>query len=243
MFYSKLIITLLNFLDYFQQKKIIKLINSKFSKPIIVFDIGAHYGETIKLFSNKMDLEKIYSFEASPQNFQILKKNISKNKLDKVEIYNFGVGDKIGKNYINQTVESSSSTINRLNKQSKYLKKKLKILNIKNKDRFYHKIPIKVLTLDSFTEQNNIQNIDLLKIDTEGYEFNVLKGFLNNIQKVKLIYFEHHYDDMIIKDYKFSNIHRLLKDSGFVMVKKSKMLFRKSFEYVYENQKNNNFDD
>ena len=72
MLYSKLIITLLNFLDYFQQKKIIKLINSKFSKPIIVFDIGAHYGETIKLFSNKMDLEKIYSFEASPQNFQIL---------------------------------------------------------------------------------------------------------------------------------------------------------------------------
>ena len=243
MFYSKLIITLLNFLDYFQQKKIIKLINSKFSKPIIVFDIGAHYGETIKLFSNKMDLEKIYSFEASPQNFQILKKNISKNKLDKVEIYNFGVGDKIGKNYINQTVESSSSTINRLNKQSKYLKKKLKILNIKNKDRFYHKIPIKVLTLDSFIEQNNIQNIDLLKIDTEGYEFNVLKGFSKNIQKVKLIYFEHHYDDMIIKDYKFSNIHRLLKDNGFVMVKKSKMLFRKSFEYVYENQKNNNFDD
>ena len=59
MFYSKLIITFLNFLDYFQQKKIIKLINSKFSKPIIIFDIGAHYGETIKLFLKKMNIEKI----------------------------------------------------------------------------------------------------------------------------------------------------------------------------------------
>ena len=49
MFYSKLIITVLNFLDYFQQKKIIKLINNKFSRPIVVFDVGAHYGETIKL--------------------------------------------------------------------------------------------------------------------------------------------------------------------------------------------------
>ena len=49
MFYSKIIIIFLNFLDYFQQKNIIKLINKKFLKPIIVFDVGAHYGETIKL--------------------------------------------------------------------------------------------------------------------------------------------------------------------------------------------------
>ena len=237
MFYSKLIITFLNFLDYFQQKKIIKLINSKFSKPIIIFDIGAHYGETIKLFLKKMNLEKIYSFEASPKNFQILKNNIPKNQSSKIRIYNFGIGDRIGKNYINQTIESSSSTINQINKQSKYLKKKLKILNIKNEDSFYHKVPIKLLTLDSFIEENKIQYIDLLKIDTEGYEFNVLKGLSKYSQKVKLVYFEHHYDDMIIKDYKFRNIHKLLKDYGFIMIKKSKMIFRKSFEYVYENQK------
>ena len=42
MFYSKIIIFVLNFLDYFQQKNIIKLINKKFLKPIVVFDVGAH---------------------------------------------------------------------------------------------------------------------------------------------------------------------------------------------------------
>ena len=236
-FYSKLIITILNFLDHFQQKKIIKLINSKFSKPIVVFDIGAHYGETIKLFLNNLKIQKIYSFEPSPYNYQVLKKNISKYQPNKVEIFNFGLGEKISKKYINQTVESSSSTINKINKDSKYLKRKLKILNIKDKDTFYHKLPIEVSTLDTFIEKKNIQNIDLLKIDTEGYEFNVLKGLSNYSHKIKLIYFEHHYDDMIIKDYKFWNINKLLKDRGFSMIKKSKMLFRKSFEYVYENQK------
>ena len=50
MFYSKIIIKLLNFFDYFQQKKIIKLINNKFLKPLVVFDVGAHHGETIRLF-------------------------------------------------------------------------------------------------------------------------------------------------------------------------------------------------
>ncbi len=235
-FYSKLIITILNFLDHFQQKKIIKLINSKFSKPIVVFDIGAHYGETIKLFLNNLKIQKIYSFEPSPYNYKVLKKNISKYKPNKVEIFNFGLGEKISKKYINQTVESSSSTINKINKDSKYLKRKLKILNIKDRDTFYHKLPIEVSTLDTFIEKKNIQNIDLLKIDTEGYEFNVLKGLSNYSHKIKLIYFEHHYDDMIIKDYKFGDINKLLKDKGFSMIKKSKMLFRKSFEYVYENQ-------
>ena len=41
-------------------------------------------------------------------------------------------------------------------------------------------------------------------------------------QKVKLIYFEHHYDDMIIKNYKFGDIHRLLKSFSFEMIKKAK---------------------
>ena len=44
-----------------------------------------------------------------------------------------------------------------------------------------------------------------------------LKVYLHS--KIKLIYFEHHYDDMIIKDYKFGHIHDLLKSYGFVMIK------------------------
>mgnify|MGYP001026543829 CR=1 FL=1 len=236
MLYSKLIIIVLNFLDYFQQKKIIKLINNKFLEPIVVFDVGAHYGETIKLFHKKLKLEKIYSFEASPENYKILKKNIIKYNSKKIETFNYGIGEKISKDYINQTLESSSSTINKLNINSKYFKKKLKVLNIKDKDNFHYKVPIEIITLDYFIEKNKIEYIDLLKIDTEGYELNVLKGLSKHNKKVKLVYFEHHYDDMIIKNYKFGDIHQLLKNNGFIMIQKSKMLFRKSFEYVYENQ-------
>ena len=235
MFYSKLVIIFLNFLDYFQKKKILSLIKIKFSRPIVIFDVGAHYGESIKLFLKKLSIEKVYSFEASPQNYKILKKNIYNIQLNKVEIYNFALGANNSNNFINQTIESSSSTINELNKNSKYFEKKLKILNVKNKEYFYDKLPIKIITLDYFIEKNNIHNVDLIKIDTEGYEFNIIKGLSKYSPRVKLIYFEHHYDDMIIKNYKFSDIHQLLTQKGFKMIKKSKMLFRKSFEYVYEN--------
>ena len=113
--YSKFILLILNFFDYFQQKKIIKLIKKKFFKPILVFDIGAHYGETIKLFSKRLNIKKIYSFEASPLNYRILKKNISKLKSEKIKIFNYGAGEKMSDSFINQTIESSSSTINNLN--------------------------------------------------------------------------------------------------------------------------------
>ena len=137
MFYSKLIIGVLNFLDFFQKKKIIILFRKKFQKPIVVFDVGAHYGETIKLFLDKLNIKRIYSFEASPVNFRVLKKNTSKYQNDKVKIYNSGLGEKISSDFINQTLESSSSTMHNLNINSNYLKKKLKILNIKKNNKFY----------------------------------------------------------------------------------------------------------
>ena len=87
--------------------------------------------------------------------------------------------------FINQTIESSSSTINSINKNSKYLDRKLKVLKIKNDDFFINKIPIKIISLDEFIETKKIQNIDILKIDTEGYELNVLKGIKKNYQIIK----------------------------------------------------------
>ena len=145
MLYSKLIIIFLNFLDYFQKKKILNLINNKFSKPIVIFDVGAHYGESIKLFLKKLSIDKIYSFEASPQNFKILKKNICNIQSNKVKIFNFGLGEDNSNSFINQTTESSSSTINELNENSKYFEKKLKILNVKNKKYFIISCLLKLL--------------------------------------------------------------------------------------------------
>ena len=63
-----------------------------------------------------------------------------------------------------------------------------------------------------------------MKIDTEGYEFNVLKrGIGEKIKEFKIIHFEHHFDDMIIKDYKLSTIHDYLINNGFKKSFKVKM--------------------
>lgn len=238
--YIKFVRHILNFFDFFFQKKIINFFKRKFDgKKIIFFDVGSHYGETIYLFSKYLDIQKFHCFEASPLNFNTLKKKLQNHRCrDICTLNNLGVGRKNYETVLNQTKESSSSTINNLNLNSNYFLRKLRILNISNVESYSEKIPIKIISLDYYIRKNNVKFVDIVKIDTEGFEFEVLKGLEENIQKVKFIYFEHHYDNMIVKNYTFSDIHSFLKNSGFFKKFKSKMPFRKSFEYIYQNSKN-----
>ncbi len=84
--------------------------------------------------------------------------------------------------------------------------------------------------------QKKIDQVDIIKIDTEGFEYRTLLGLEDYIKKIKFILFEHHYDNMLIKDYKYTDIHKLLDDNGFEKIFKTKMPFRKSFDYIYKNR-------
>jgi len=100
---------ILNIFDTFQQKKIINILKKNSYGSLIIFDVGSHLGETVKLFSGNFDIKKIHCFEASNINFIILKDNLVKNKLiDICVLNNLGIGDVEGKNFLNQTKESSS---------------------------------------------------------------------------------------------------------------------------------------
>ena len=238
--YIKLVRNFLNFFDFFYQKRIINFFKSKLAeKELIFFDVGSHYGETVDLFGKYLTMKEFHCFEASPKNFDILKNKIRGHKYKTVcNINNLGVGEKNYETFINQTAETSSSTINKINTNSKYFLRKLKVLNIRNKNNYIKRVPIKIISLDYYIKKKNIKIIDILKIDTEGFEFEVLKGLKNNFHIVGYIYFEHHYDNMIEKNYTFSDIHNFLINLGFERKLKLKMPYRKSFEYVYQNSKN-----
>ena len=233
----KLIIYLLSLIDKYNQKKIVNFFKSKKIQINTFFDVGAHKGETVKLFNDNFNIKEFYCFEASPINFYYLKKKISKIG-NKIKIFNFGLGETKSVLSFNQLEESSSSTLVDINQNSNYFKKKNKILSIfnfkKDQDKIFN---VEINTLNDFMEKESINKIDILKIDTEGFEFKVIKGAKKKIKNIKYIYFEHHYDDMLKKKYSFSDIHSYLNKNGFIKVFKIKMFFRKTFEYIYQNTK------
>ena len=134
--------------------------------------------------------------------------------------------------------DSNSSTFNLIDQNSSYFKRKNKILSFFFKKNFtIKKNYVSQIKLTDFVEKNKLMNIDILKIDTEGYELEVIKGLEKKIKLVNFIYFEHHYDNMIKKNYKFSEIHDYLLDNNFQRVFKIKMPLRKSFDYIYKQKR------
>ena len=235
---KKLVLLFLSFFDYFYQKKIIKFLKkNSLSEINLIFDVGAHKGESINLFLKNMKVKNIVSFEASPLNFKYLennKKNLEKKFPNtKIIIENLALSSDGRVVTFNQFNESSSSTINNINQESRYFKRKFNLLNLRNKKKIYESFKLKTETLDNYIYQNNFNRISFLKIDTEGYEYEILIGLKKRIKSIDTIMFEHHYDNMIIKEYTFSDINYLLKKNNFYQVFKSRMPFRKSFEYIY----------
>tara|TARA_Y100001958_G_C21184793_1_gene514052 strand:- start:113 stop:832 length:720 start_codon:yes stop_codon:yes gene_type:complete len=199
-----------------------------------LIDVGAHRGESIRFFNKYFSVHKIYAFEPRIDNFEILKKN-TKN-LNNIKIFNLALGDKKGYADFYNHYDSESSTIVKINQNSSYFKKKNLYLNFLNLKKGSTKnTTVEVDTLDNLLNLEKLEFIDLVKIDTEGYDFHVLKGLGKLITKVKFIYFEHHFHNMLVKDYKFCDIDNFLKSKNFKKVFKTKMFFRKTFEYIYKN--------
>lgn len=138
----------------------------------VIFDVGANYGQTAEYYSKSFPDAKIYSFEPVKSSFEKLTAN-TKNLLNVAVFQNaFGNAEK--------TVEialfdENQSQLNSLKESS-------------NKADAV-KETIRVTTIDSFLKSEGIAAIDLLKIDTEGYEVEVLTGAFSSIRagKIKLV--------------------------------------------------------
>ena len=237
--YIKFLSIIIYFIDIQNKKKIINFFKKNLNeKSLIIIDIGAHAGETISLFYNNFTIKNILAFEANPIVFKKLEKKIKKiNNKNKISLFNFGIGDKEENRVLSIFNESSSSTYNIIDEKTEYYKRKKFFLSFFSKNIIKKKISTNILPLSKINEVNELKNIDILKIDTEGYELNILKGiYQGHFNKIKYIYFEHHYDLMIKKNYKYSDIKIFLNKNNFYLAFKVKMKFRKTFEYIYENR-------
>mgnify|MGYP006127004977 CR=1 FL=1 len=136
-----IILKILNIFDLQHQYKIFNFLKkNNLDNFQTIFDVGAHKGESINLFLKNFKVKKIYSFESSPINFNLLKQNIIsiKKKFYNTEIIieNLTLGSENKEAFLKQIDESSSSTLNKINLESNYFKKKKSLLYNKKKKNF-----------------------------------------------------------------------------------------------------------
>lgn len=118
----------------------------------IVIDLGGHEGWFTEQINNKYH-SKIYCFEPI-LTFSNQIQNKFKN-YENIKVYPLAISNKNGKDFIYFNENSSS-------------------IHVKNNNV----IEIKCITFDKMMEENNIEFIDLLKINIEGEEYPLLEDMI-----------------------------------------------------------------
>lgn len=226
---------LIDFIDqYYHQKIILKKL--KELKLEIIFDIGAHKGEFSKSVLNIKTIKKIYAFEPQKKIFTEYSEILNKNP--KIKYINYALSDVSGNKRIQINKKTSTSTFSQININSNWFKIKNILLNGFCKTSFLKNQYVKTSTGDKFIKLFKLKYIDLLKIDTEGHEYPVLKGFKKNLKKnsVKSILIEVHNNEMY-KKYNVKTIENFLKKNNFIFKEKFKFPFLAFEDRLYVNNK------
>ena len=136
-----------------------------------------------------------------------------------VYLNNIALGEKETEKNFNISAQTGASSFYNINKNSNWIKVRSKEYNT-SIEQFVSINKVKISTLDNYCLKNNIDQIDLLKIDTQGYEDKVLQGSLNILKnnKVKAIVTELMFDNVYDKYFSFSDIEKFLLPNNFRMV-------------------------
>lgn len=165
-------------------------------KDPIVIDIGANIG-IFTLYASKY-AKKVYSVEPSQEHFDCLIHMIEFNKLENVTPLKFAIANSEGKMTFNHPVNKTMYSLLHTG-----------VSEVGSEE-------VDVITIETLFKQNSIEHVDLLKMDTEGSEFEILGG--EAFKKVSLLI-----DVIVLESHSWANrnpnqIRDSLKIAGFSKV-------------------------
>ena len=177
------------------------------SSPICI-DVGANKGQTIESILATFNTPIIHAFEPSSDVFDLLE---ATNFGNNVSIYNLAMGSEVAsREFINYSESRLSSFLpmdtDEENRFREIEKKNVEIVGIS--------------TVDNFMRSNNIVKIDLLKIDTQGFDLEVLHGARSALEAgaVKLVLIEMNFVKMYKNQSAPNDIINFLKDHELCLV-------------------------
>lgn len=171
----------------------------------MIFDVGSNTGQSVELFRSHFHTFSIHAFEPSAKTFTILE---SKHAATPgiVRLNNVALGSRHESREFIENTESDMSS-----------------LLAPGPDcwgEIASRSQVNVQTLDDYASLNQIGYIDILKIDTQGFELEVLKGSVRMLRehRVRMVYAEVIFSEMYEGMPRFDEFFSFLLDRGFVLI-------------------------
>lgn len=164
--------------DFYRIRQLVELLPAN---PVIV-DIGGNAGYFNMMLFSEIDSAKVVAYEPIPENCKLFQENVKRNSImkGKVSVFNMAVtGTPVDEISIYKEVENNNSVT-------------ASVYNDFSKDNF-NVIKVKAITLGQILESNNLESVDLLKLDCEGSEYPIIYETPKQVwDKIKMVYMEDH---------------------------------------------------
>jgi FkbM family methyltransferase len=174
-------------------------------RPPVIFDVGANVGQTIESFLQVLTQANIHAFEPGQETFRKLCEKYS--GVPNLVLNNVALGAVAG---TAEFIENTAPTM------SSFLEPGAETWWGEVKQR----VQARVKTVDEYCDEHRIDYIDILKLDTQGFDLEVMRGAgrLLSAQRIHLIYVEIIFSEMYRGLPRLDHIFGFLADRGFVPV-------------------------
>ena len=183
------------------EDEINKLIRISLKPGDTALDIGANIGlQSIRMGRSVGNTGRVYSFE--PLNYlqTKFKKNIALNKLENVTLFPFALSNQAGE--ITYSINENNWNQGTFSLRDQSTGDKIQQILIK--------------VADELPEIKELSRLDLIKIDVEGFEFQVLKGLVTTLKKHKpRIIFEYDSNYWAANGQQMSECYNFLKGLNY----------------------------
>ena len=183
-------------------------------KKLTVLEVGVNKGKLIQSILTRQHGVEVHAIEPNPDVIVDLQNKFPSN----VHIYNIGLGNKSGEGVLYITKEARNSSQFKPNMSSIHLTRESFQKTGLDGFEVVKTVPFRIVEGDWLMKKVDVDEIDLMSVNTQGSEFQILEGTKNFISsgRVKSILIENDLDDRYLgaKD-DFADQQLFLRDNGF----------------------------
>ena len=204
----------------FDREKVLKLLINDMAP--VIFDVGANNGSSLAQFKAWWPDATVHCFEPQKECWAELDVRAAQYTLGSVFINKVGAGEMASESltFYTHDLTNGQSGFNRINTNS-HDSIRLRELNDSQQmlDEYAaslnHAREVPLVRLDSYIANNLIDKVSLLKIDTQGYEPEVLSGLGDRLSDIDVVITELMFYDFYERSLSFSDIEKYLLPAGF----------------------------